>query len=47
MLRLPNVQLTEEMVNLMTARRSYEANISVMSISREMADRALRIGRAS
>ncbi len=46
-LRLPNVQIVEEMVNLMNARRSYEANIAALRVSREMALRALRIGRAS
>ncbi len=46
-LLLPNVQIVEEMVNLMNARRSYEANISVLRVSREMAQRALQIGRSS
>ncbi len=46
-LRLPNVQIVEEMVNLMNARRSYDANIAALRVSREMAQRALRIGRAS
>jgi flagellar basal body rod protein FlgC len=31
----------------MNARRSYEANISVLRVSREMAQRALQIGRSS
>ena len=46
-LRLPNVQIVEEMVNIMNARRAYEANISVLKMSREMAQRALQIGRSS
>ncbi len=46
-LRLPNIQIVEEMVNLMNARRSYDANISVLRMSREMAQRALQIGRSS
>jgi flagellar basal-body rod protein FlgC len=45
--RLPNVQLVEEMVNLLNARRSYEANLQVLEASRDMALRALRIGRSS
>jgi flagellar basal-body rod protein FlgC len=45
-LRLPNIQIVEEMVNLMNARRSYEANISILRVSREMAQRALQIGRS-
>ncbi len=44
-LRLPNVKLVEEMTNLMQARRAYEANLAALSASREMAQRALRIGR--
>ena len=43
--RMPNVQVVEEMVNLMNAQRSYEANIQVIQSSRDMALRALRIGR--
>jgi flagellar basal-body rod protein FlgC len=45
MVATPNVNVVEEMVNLMNARRSYEANLSVLSIGREMVQRALRIGR--
>ena len=44
--RLPNVQVVEEMVNLMNASRSYEANLSALRTSREMAERAMRIGRS-
>ncbi len=44
--RLPNVQVVEEMVNLMNAARSYEANLSALRASREMAERAMRIGRS-
>lgn len=43
--RLPNISTIEEMVNLMSAQRSYEANLEAMQVSREMAQRALRIGR--
>ncbi len=44
--QLPNVSTVEELVNLRNAQRSYEANIAALGISREMAQRALRIGRA-
>lgn len=43
--RLPNVSTVEEMVNLRNAQRSYEANLAALAVSREMAQRALRIGR--
>jgi len=45
LVRLPNVSAVEELVNLRNAQRSYEANIAALGISREMAQRALRIGR--
>jgi flagellar basal-body rod protein FlgC len=45
--KLPNVQIVEELVNLQSAQRSYEANLQAIAASREMALRALRIGRAS
>ena len=45
--QLPNVQIVEEMVNLQSAQRSYEANLQAITASREMALRALRIGRTS
>ncbi len=44
---MPNVDMVEEMVNLMNARRSYEANLQALQASRDMALRALRIGRTS
>ena len=44
--RLPNVGIVEETVNLMNASRSYEANLAAIRVSREMAERALRMGRA-
>lgn len=43
--RLPNVQIVEETVNLMNASRTYEANIAAIRVGREMAERALRLGR--
>lgn len=44
--RLPNVQILEETVNLMNASRAYEANLVAISISREMAERAMRMGKS-
>lgn len=41
----PNVNLIEEMVNLLSARRSYEANISVIKTVKSMARKALEIGK--
>jgi flagellar basal-body rod protein FlgC len=42
---MPNVNLAYEMVDLITATRAYEANLSVAKNGREMADRTLRIGQ--
>lgn len=44
---LPNVSVVEELVNLRNAQRAYEANIAAITASREMAQRALRIGRSA
>ncbi len=45
MVRLPNVNLTHEMVDLITASRSYEANLKVVTTSKQMAQQAMRIGK--
>lgn len=45
MVRLPNVNLTHEMVDLISASRSYEANLQVVRTSKQMAKHALKIGR--
>jgi flagellar basal-body rod protein FlgC len=39
----PNVNALEEMVNVMSATRSYEANLQAMGMSREMLQRTLEI----
>ena len=44
-LHLPNVNPIEEMVNLMSATRAYEANIAVMETGKTMTLRALEMGR--
>lgn len=42
---MPNVDVVTEMINLMTASRSYEANITALNSSKSMAMKALEIGR--
>ncbi|MDD5369956.1 MAG: flagellar basal body rod protein FlgC [Anaerolineaceae bacterium] len=42
---LPNVNLVVEMTNMLSATRSYEANLSVVEASKRMALKALDIGR--
>jgi len=44
-LRLPNVDMAKEMVDMMSATRSYEANITVLNAVKMMASRALDIGK--
>lgn len=41
----PNINLMEEMANMIQATRSYEANVSAMQATKNMALRALEIGR--
>lgn len=41
----PNINPVEEMVDMITASRAYEAGITAMSTSVNMAERALGIGR--
>ncbi|HKZ71524.1 MAG TPA: flagellar basal body rod protein FlgC [Nitrospirota bacterium] len=43
--QLPNVNLLEEMVNMMSASRSYEANVTAINSAKSMARKALEIGR--
>lgn len=42
---LPNVNLVQEMVQMLNANRSYEANASAIKAAKEMALKALDIGR--
>lgn len=44
-LYLPNVNLVEEMVQMLNANRSYEANASAIKAAKDMAVKALEIGR--
>ena len=41
--RMPNVELSTEMVNAMAAARAYEANVTVMEITKTMAAASLRL----
>ena len=43
---MPNVKIIEEMVNLMTASRAYEANAAAFNAAKGMAQAALDLGRA-
>ena len=43
--RMPNVNVVEEMVNLISASRSYEANITSMNTTKAMIAKILEIGR--
>ena len=42
---MPNVNVVEEMTNLISANRSYEANITAFNATKAMAAKALEIGR--
>lgn len=43
--QLPNVDRLREMVDIMSATRSYEANVTAFNASKSMAMKALEIGR--
>lgn len=42
---MPNVDVVTEMINMMSASRSYEANVTAINTSKSMAMKALEIGR--
>jgi len=42
---MPNVNLSYEMVDLITASRAYEANLAIVKNARQMAMKALEIGK--
>lgn len=42
---MPNVNLSYEMVDLITASRAYEANLAVVKNARQMAVKTLQIGK--
>ena len=41
----PNINLANEMINVIVATRAYEAGVTTLNAAREMALRALEIGR--
>ncbi|NLM75336.1 MAG: flagellar basal body rod protein FlgC [Clostridiaceae bacterium] len=43
--RMPNVEIITEMVNMISATRAYEANVTALNSSKSMALKALEIGR--
>jgi flagellar basal-body rod protein FlgC len=42
---LPNINVLEEMVNMLSASRSYEANVTAIRTTKDLANKALEIGR--
>lgn len=44
-LEYPNVNIVEEMVNMITASRAYEAGVSSIEATQKMANSALDLGR--
>ncbi|MEK6580746.1 MAG: flagellar basal body rod protein FlgC [Bdellovibrionota bacterium] len=42
---MPNVNTVEEMANMISSQRSYEANVTAMNSAKQMAQKALEIGR--
>jgi flagellar basal-body rod protein FlgC len=42
----PNVDITVEMTNMLSASRSYEANLNVIDMAEQMAKKALEIGKS-
>jgi flagellar basal-body rod protein FlgC len=42
---MPNVNPVEEMANMISAQRSYEANVTALNSAKAMAQKALEIGR--
>jgi flagellar basal-body rod protein FlgC len=45
MVTMPNVNLSYEMVDLITASRAYEANLAIVKNARQMAMKTLEIGK--
>lgn len=41
----PNVNVVEEMVNMISANRAYEANITAVNVTKGMINRTLEIGK--
>ena len=45
MVAMPNINIVEEMVDMMTATRAYEANVQAVNAAKSMAVKALELGR--
>ena len=43
--QMPNVKAEEEMVDLLTAARAYQANLAAVNVIRDMVARALELGK--
>jgi len=43
--RMPNVEVVQEMTDMMAAYRSYEANITALNVFKDMATKTLELGR--
>jgi len=43
--RMPNVEVVQEMVDMMSAYRAYEANITALNVFKDMAVKTLELGR--
>ena len=43
---MPNVNMVNEMVDLISASRAYEANVTAINAAKSMAIKALEIGKA-
>lgn len=46
MVSVPNMSPMEEMMDMITASRAYEANLSALRQAREMADKTITLGRS-
>ncbi len=44
--RMPNVNVVEEMVDMISATRAYEANVTALNATKSMVSSAIDIGRA-
>ena len=45
MVAMPNISVAEEMVDMITASRSFEANLSAVKIAKSMAQKTISIGK--
>ena len=43
----PNIRVVDEMVNLIDASRAYEANVTAMNTTKQIAAKTLEIGRSA